>query len=379
MKSFRVVFRAVLQWVCHFNNDSEPVNAKVTSLIFLLVALGNVAQAAPLADRGVFPLGTADPTARVFNGRLYVYTSTDSATACSVRPNRTKLQPHQGFCMPGYRVFSTRDRNLRTNRWTEHGRALAQSQVPWAYQGDRGYRGSARMWAQDVVSKRNSRGQVRYYMFFPAPQANQGDMKIGVAVATSPQGPFVPRRTPLQGAAGIDPSVIKNNGKWYLFTSKGGDIVMQELDSNFERTVTRAVNLNLPPVDVPARNFKPHIEGPFVYQSRRRDARGNPIVWITYADGAGPMGYRIRQARAVNNANLSQGFRFVGDAIQNFGRRTNHNSVVTFAGNTWAFYHEHQDPNDTWKVRRVSYSKAVVERSGAIRHFRPGNVVFAPR
>jgi len=329
-------------------------------------------QAAPLTDRGVLPIGTADPTARVFNGRLFVYTSTDDQYSCSVRPNPRKLQPQQGFCMPGYRVFSTSDRNLGRNSWREHGRALVQSQVPWAYRGDRGYRGSARMWAQDVVRK-NVNGVPKYFMFFPAPQRNQGDMKVGVAVSNTPAGPFRARPNPIQGVGGIDPSVIQVNNKWYIATSRGGDIVIQQLSNDFTRTITPPKNLFLPPRD--NGSFRPHIEGPFLYKSTKRDSNNNPIVWITYADAVGPGGYRIRQARANNNLNPLQGFRFVGDAIQNFGPRTNHNSVVHFGGKTIAFYHEHRDPNDIWKVRRASYSKVIVERSGAIRHFKPGRIV----
>jgi hypothetical protein len=64
---------------------------------------------------------TADPSARVFNGRVYVYPSHD-----------IKATPGHGragwFVMEDYHVFSSD--NL-TN-WTDHGMIVSQTQVPWA-------------------------------------------------------------------------------------------------------------------------------------------------------------------------------------------------------------------------------------------------------
>ena len=62
---------------------------------------------------------TADPTARVFNGRMYVYPSHD------IRHPHDKS--NTWFCMPDYHVFSSD--NLTD--WTDHGVILDQENVEW--------------------------------------------------------------------------------------------------------------------------------------------------------------------------------------------------------------------------------------------------------
>src|SRR6056297_2970157 len=63
---------------------------------------------------------TADPTARVFNGKVYLYPSHDI-------PPVEEQERDNWFCMEDYHVFSTE--NL-TN-WTDHGVIVSQYNVPW--------------------------------------------------------------------------------------------------------------------------------------------------------------------------------------------------------------------------------------------------------
>ncbi|HEX6637609.1 MAG TPA: family 43 glycosylhydrolase, partial [Steroidobacteraceae bacterium] len=80
---------------------------------------------------------TADPTARVFEGRVYVYPSHDIAEppGYSGRPG--------WFVMEDYHVFSSD--NLTD--WKDHGVILSRSDVPWA--DPKAYA----MWAPDAVFK----------------------------------------------------------------------------------------------------------------------------------------------------------------------------------------------------------------------------------
>ena len=64
---------------------------------------------------------TADPTARVFDGRIYVYPSHDIQA-----PPQYKGAPNW-FVMEDYHVFSSE--NLTD--WTDHGVILTQSGVEW--------------------------------------------------------------------------------------------------------------------------------------------------------------------------------------------------------------------------------------------------------
>jgi len=63
---------------------------------------------------------TADPSARVFEGRVYVYPSHDILA--------TEERGRVGwFCMEDYHVFSSE--NLVD--WTDHGAILSQNRVNW--------------------------------------------------------------------------------------------------------------------------------------------------------------------------------------------------------------------------------------------------------
>lgn len=286
----------------------------------------------------------ADPTARVFEGKLYVYTSWDHTLACSKSPNQGKKQGFQQFCMPGYRAYSTADTSLNGG-WVSHGVILAEEDVPWVYGGDPGWTAAARMWAPDVVQGDDG----DYYLFFPAPQGNAGSMKIGVAVSSSPAGPFTPRNNPIGGSVGIDPSVIKlANGQWIMFSSGSGEIWVQELDNGFWNAGTRSKVNGL------ESGYK---EGPFA------ELRGGNLM-LHYALSI-PGGYRIQQAGANNVNQPTWGFWDAGVAIGPFDGRTNHGSVVTFGGNSWAFYHRHMEPGGApWAGRRVVFSPVTFQDWG---------------
>src|SRR5262245_61640072 len=106
---------------------------------------------------------TADPTARVFEGRIYVYPSHDirEPAGYSGRPN--------WFVMEDYHVFSS----ANLTDWKDHGVILTRNDVPWADKN------AYAMWAPDAVFKDG-----KYYFYFPAMAQGMtggGGMRIGVA------------------------------------------------------------------------------------------------------------------------------------------------------------------------------------------------------
>ena len=78
---------------------------------------------------------TADPTARVFDGKLYVYPSHDIIPKEGVEAPR--------FCMPDYHIYSLENGNT----WKDYGVILDQNQVPWGKKDANG------MWAPDCIKK----------------------------------------------------------------------------------------------------------------------------------------------------------------------------------------------------------------------------------
>ena len=146
---------------------------RLTVFCFLLTAV-SVAVAQNPVIRDQF---TADPTARVFNNKVYLYPSHD------IVPPEGQRQ--DWFCMADYHVFSSE--NLTD--WTDHGIIITQNKVPWV-QPD-----SYSMWAPDCVCKDG-----KYYFYFPsAPKGTGRGFAVGVAVAERPEGPFVCESQPMAG------------------------------------------------------------------------------------------------------------------------------------------------------------------------------------
>jgi hypothetical protein len=139
-------------------------------------------------------LFTADPSAHVFSGKIYIYPSHDVDAGIPF----DDLGSH--FAMEDYHVFSM---NSPGSEVRDHGIALHIKDVPWA---------SRQLWAPDAAEKDG-----RYYLYFPA-KNKEGRFQIGVAIGEQPEGPFVPELLPIEGTYSIDPAVFKDaDGYYYLY------------------------------------------------------------------------------------------------------------------------------------------------------------------
>lgn len=131
---------------------------------------------------------TADPSAHVFNGRIFIYPSHDIDAGIP----ENDLGDH--FDMRDYHVFSM---DSVDGEVTDHGVALDVRDVPWA---------GRQLWAPDVACKDGT-----WYLYFPMKDRND-IFRIGVAVSKKPEGPFVPRDHPIRGSYSIDPAVFDDGG-----------------------------------------------------------------------------------------------------------------------------------------------------------------------
>ena len=135
---------------------------QLTKLVAILISTAASAQNPIIHNQF-----TADPTARVFNNKVYLFPSHDIPAPAGQRQD--------WFCMEDYHVFSSE--NL--TEWTDHGVILSQENVPWGKPD--GYS----MWAPDCVFKNG-----KYYFDYPnAPREGRG-FAIGVAIADRPEGPY---------------------------------------------------------------------------------------------------------------------------------------------------------------------------------------------
>ena len=137
---------------------------------------------------------TADPSAHVFDGRIYIYPSHDIEAGIPFNDNGDH------FGMQDYHVLSL---DSPDSPAVDHGVALHIKDVPWA---------ERQMWAPDAARKDGT-----YYFYFPAKKPD-GIFQIGVAVADSPVGPFKAQPKAIEGSYSIDPAVFEDDdGSFYMY------------------------------------------------------------------------------------------------------------------------------------------------------------------
>jgi arabinoxylan arabinofuranohydrolase len=253
----------------------------------------------PLAARASNPVITtaygADPSARVFDGRIYVYASHDRNDA-------------REFDMIDYHVYSSDD----LQNWQDHGVAFRMSQAHWA---------GAHLWAPDCVFKGG-----KYFLYFPV--AASGKRRIGVAVSTSPAGPFVDTGSPIAGAYGIDPSLFFDDDGTAYMVWAGNGVMIAKMKSNmteFAETPHKVEG---------TKNF---FEGPFLFK------RGK-LYYITYPafkpGGVGRGGHGQNYDYAVADKPTGP-YVYKGPFTQSEPGGDNiQGSQLEFKGKWYCFYHD---------------------------------------
>ena len=284
---------------------------------------------------------TADPTARVFNGKVYLYPSHDIVPPAGQRQD--------WFCMEDYHVFSSE--NLTD--WTDHGVIVTQNKVPWVRPD------SYSMWAPDCIERNG-----KYYFYFPSAPMDGRGFGIGVAIADSPEGPFICQPEPIKGVNGIDPCVLQaSDGNAYLFWGAGRcaklkDNMIEIADDTPTEKVKwgdrefemRGVNCLK---DLPNRQA----EGPFAFEYNGNYYLTYPYVRentevLGYAMSKNPMGpYEYKGLIMSEHEN---------------GCWTNHHSIVNYKGQWYLFYHQNAfSPRDD-KRRSVQIDKLYFNPDGTI-------------
>ena len=285
---------------------------------------------------------TADPTARVFNDRIYLYPSHD------IFPPEGQRQ--DWFSMEDYHVFSSE--NL--TEWTDHGMIVTQNKVPWVRPN------SYSMWAPDCVYRNG-----KYYFYFPSAPAAGGGFAVGVAIADRPEGPFIPEPEPIKGINGIDPCVLlASDGNAYIFWGNGRCAKlkdnMKELADDNPRETVKWGNREMEMVGVSCLKDLPNrqAEGPFAFEYNGNYYLTYPYVRektevLAYAMSKNPMGpYEYKGLIMAEQPN---------------GCWTNHHSIVNYKGQWYLFYHHNYfSPRDD-KRRSACIEKLYFNPDGTIK------------
>jgi beta-xylosidase len=279
---------------------------------------------------------TADPTARVFGDRLYVYPSHDILGS----PGKGKIG---WFCMEDYHVFSSE--NLTD--WTDHGVIVSQNKVKWVDST------TYSMWAPDCIFRNG-----KYYFYFPAPAKDPiygRGSTVGVAISDKPYGPFIPQPTPIDKVHGIDPNVfIDKDGQAYLYWASG-KFFMAKLKDNMLELASEVSQ----PVAFPQTGL---IEGPFLFER-------NGIYYMTYPH----VQNKIERLEYATSNNPMGPFTYGGVLMDESasGCWTNHQSVVNFNNQWYLFYHNNDMSPKFDKNRSIRADSLFFNNDGTIRKVIP--------
>jgi beta-xylosidase len=304
---------------------------------------------------------TADPSAHVFEGKIYIYPSHDIDHDGPDNDNGDQYQ------MEDYHVLSLDDFDSPV---VDHGVVLHVKDVPWA---------SKQMWAPDAAYKNG-----KYYFYFPA-RDKDGIFRIGVATSDKPYGPFKPEPNYIPGSFSIDPAVfVDDDGRAYMYFGGlwGGQL---------EKWATGTF---VPDAQGPA----PHEPalGPYVAelsddmltfkepprQASIVDEDGKPLLagdnerrffeaaWMHKRDGWYYLSYSTGDTHYLVYA-MSRDpkgpFTYKGKILTPVIGWTTHHSIVEFRGKWYLFYHDSSLSGGVNHLRCVKYTELQYNEDGTIR------------
>jgi hypothetical protein len=278
---------------------------------------------------------TADPSAHVFNGKIYIYPSHDIESGTP----EDDLGSH--FDMRDYHILSM---DSPEGRVTDNGVALDIKDVPWA---------KRQLWAPDAAFKNGT-----YYLYFPAKDSSN-IFRIGVATSTSPTGPFKAEPRPIEGSFSIDPAVFTDtDGSTYMYFGGiwGGQLQKWQrgtFDSSYGQEPA-AAELALSPKVAKLSADMLHFDGG-IKDVQLVNKDGKPLMagdhdrrffeaaWMHKFNGKYYFSYSTGDTHFIAYAigdNPYGPFTYQGVLLNPVQGWTNHHSIVEFKGKWYLFYHD---------------------------------------
>ncbi|MGK7391033.1 MAG: glycoside hydrolase family 43 protein [Candidatus Cyclobacteriaceae bacterium M2_1C_046] len=303
---------------------------------------------------------TADPSAHVFEGKIYLYPSHDYESGIP----EDDLGSH--FHMKDYHVFSM---DSVGGEITDHGVALKVEDVPWA---------EKQMWAPDAAEKNG-----KYYFYFPA-KDKDGIFRLGVAVADNPAGPFTPEEKPIEGSYSIDPAVYKDeDGTYYMYFGGiwGGQLQRwtsgeYKAEDTYPAEGQPALNSKVVKLSDDMKSFAEQPRDVVLL-----DQDGSPIkvednekrffeaAWVHKYNGKYYFSYSTGDTHNIAYATGDSPygpFTYQGIILKPVLGWTNHHSIVEHDGKWWLFFHDSSLSGGKTHLRSVKVTELKHKEDGTI-------------
>lgn len=316
----------------------------------------NNAIAQPLVNH----IYTADPSAHVFNNKIYIYPSHDVDAGVAFNDNGDH------FGMEDYHVISME--NIESAA-VDNGVALHVDDVAWA---------EKQMWAPDAAHKDG-----KYYLFFPA-RDYDGIFRIGVAISNSPVGPFKAEPLPIKGSYSIDPAVYEDeDGSYYCYFGGiwGGQLQKyrnNNYDESYELPKPEEAALG-PIVAKMTDDMLEFAEEP--KEIKILDENGNPLLegdnerrffeasWVHKYKGKYYFSYSTGDTHCICYAigdNPYGPFTYKGRILNPVIGWTSHHSICQVDEKWYLFYHDSSLSKGVTHLRSIKFSEFTYNEDGTI-------------
>ncbi|HEX9827937.1 MAG TPA: glycoside hydrolase family 43 protein [Flavobacteriaceae bacterium] len=308
---------------------------------------------------------TADPSAHIFNNKIYIYPSHDIDAGIPFNDNGDH------FGMEDYHVISM---DSIDSKAIDNGVALHVDDVPWA---------ERQMWAPDAAYKNG-----KYFLFFPA-KNHDGIFQIGVAIGNSPTGPFKAEPLSIKGSYSIDPAVFEDeDGHFYMYFGGIWGGQLQKYRNNIYNSSNELPKKNeqaLGPII--ARLTDDLLQ--FAEDPKEiiiQDEDGNPLLegdnerrffeasWVHKYNGKYYFSYSTGDTHFICYAigdNPYGPFIYKGKILNPVIGWTSHHSICEVNGTWYLFYHDSSLSKGVTHLRSIKVKEISYDESGLINTINP--------
>ena len=352
-----IIMAVAMTAACQPNNK-KAVQAEVKD---------NVVKSKFLSEPLIKDIYTADPSAHVFDGKIYIYPSHDVESGIKENDNGDH------FDMKDYHILSMDSINGRVK---DHGVALSVKDIPWA---------GRQLWAPDAAYKNGT-----YYLYFPV-KDKQDVFRIGVATSKNPTGPFKAEPKPIEGSLSIDPAVFTDtDGNSYMYFGGiwGGQLQRWnngKYDANGSKTDSGKEEEPALPAKVAKLSMDMlGFEGA-VKDVKIIDKNGKPLLtkdhdrrffeggWMHKYNGKYYFTYSTGDthflASAVGDTPYGP-FTYQGTFMNPVQGWTTHHSILEIKGKWYIFYHDTEISNKT-HLRNIKVTELTHNADGTIKLIEP--------
>ncbi len=317
----------------------------------------------PVSEPLVTHIYTADPSAHVFNGKLYIYPSHDFEAGIP----ENDLGDH--FGMQDYHILSM---DSVGGEVKDHGVALDIKDIAWA---------GRQLWAPDAAFANG-----KYYLYFPA-KDKKDVFRIGVAVSDKPEGPFKAEPEPIKGTFSIDPAVFTDtDGKSYIYFGGiwGGQLQRwssgqydeqgkerQEEEPALSPKIAR-LSKNMLSLAEPVKEVKILDKEGKELLTKDHERRFFEASWMHKYNGKYYFSYSTGDTHFIAYAigdNPYGPFTYQGVIVNPVIGWTNHHSIVEYKGKWYLFYHDSSLSGGKTHLRSVKVAELVYNPDGTIQTF----------